>query len=518
MRDRATEIMQLRSTCFDLLIVGGGVHGAAIACEAARSGARVAMIDRGDFASGASSNSLKILHGGFRYLRQLDFARMRTSIRCRREWAQLAPDLVRPLPCAIATTGYGPRNSLPFAAALAANDIISADRNRGLSGTQRIPRGRLLRPAQYEAVARDLLGPVHSAGALWWDAVALETEALVIGLMERATAAGACSANYVGARELLMGSKGVHGVGAWDMESGETFEIRAAQTICAVGAGENVLTAEIDRHAGISRPACWAMNVVLKDRPVAEVAIAVSLPTERDRESASPSRHLFFVPWRNRTMIGTHYLACDDSRNEADQRHRAVSELLDLAHSAAPASRFGESDICFVHWGKLALSRPWCGNEPAPLLASPRLCDYGRVASRAGLWSIEGPKFTSALDVARQTVQRVLGTRCGSMRTEGADPTRRANRVVGADPEASGADAARYLAARKLEDTVLRRNGLGSAGHPGVAALEACARGMGRILGWDPARTRSEVQGLSEFYRERHSCTRNKQPLQQEAP
>lgn len=517
MRDRETEIMHLRNTSFDLLIVGGGVHGAAIAHEAARSGARTAIIDRADFASGASSNSLKILHGGFRYLRQFDFARMRNSVRCRRQWAQLAPDLVRPLPCAIAATGYGASNPLPFAAALAANDIISADRNRGLSSAQRIPRGRLLRQAHYDEVARHLLGPVRSPGALWWDAVALDTEALVVGLIERAAAAGACAANYVEARELLVGSKGVHGVSAWDVESGEAFEIRAAQTICAVGAGENGPTAALDRHAGIARPACWAVNVVLKARPEADVAIAAHVPAAGSKEPTSQSRHLFFVPWRERTMIGTHYLPCNDSESENDQRHRAVSELLDLAHRAAPASRFGESDICFVHWGKLALERQWRRNEPAPLLSSPRLCDYGRVASLTGLWSVEGPKFTSALDVAQRTVQRVLGTRGESTRAGKSDPTP-LNRAVATDPETSGAEAARHLAARKLEDTVLRRTGLGSAGHPGTAVLEACARGMGRCLGWDAVRTRSEVQSLSQHYREHHSGTNSKHLLQQEQP
>jgi glycerol-3-phosphate dehydrogenase len=509
MRDRETEIMHLRDTSFDLLIVGGGVHGAAIACEAARSGARVAVIDRADFASGASSNSLKILHGGFRYLRQFDLARMRSSIRCRRQWAQLAPDLVRPLPCAIAATGYGARNPLPFAAALAANDIISADRNRGLSRTQRIPRGRLLRRAQYDEVARHLLGPVSSPGALWWDAVALDTEALVVGLIERAAAAGACAANYIEARELLVSSKGVRGVSAWDVESGEAFEIRASHTICAVGAGENGLTTALDRHAGVSRPACWAVNVVSKARSAADVAIAAYMPD---------SRHLFFVPWRERTMIGTHYLPCSDSQDESEQRNRAVSELLGLANSAAPAGRFEESDICFVHWGKLALERQWRGTEPAPLLNSPRLCDYGRVASMTGLWSIEGPKFTSALDVARRTVQQVLGTHSGSAWAAISNPSPGVNRVVGADPETSGADAAKHLAARKLEDTVLRRTGLGSAGHPGTAVLEACARGMSRTLGWDAERTRSEVQSLSQHYRERHSGTNRTHLFQQEKP
>ena len=481
------------------------MHGAAIACEAARSGARIAVIDRADFAGGASSNSLKILHGGFRYLRQLDLPRMRSSIRSRRQWAQLAPDLVMPLPCAIATTGYGARSPLPFAAALAANDILSADRNRGLSCAQRIPRGRLLRRAQYDEVARHLLGPTHSRGGLWWDAVALDTEALVVGLIERASAAGACAANYVEARELLVGSNGVRGVSAWDVESREAFEIRASHTLCAAGAGENGLTAALDRHAGIQRPACWAVNVVLQTRPQADVAIAAPL---------ADSRYLFFVPWRQRTMIGTHYLPCNDSQNESDQRRRGMSELLGLARSAAPASRFEESDICFVHWGKLALERAWRGSEPAPLLNSPRLSDYVHVASLPGLWSIEGPKFTSALDVAQRTVQRVLGTR-GSGKSNTTTPG--ANRIVGADPETSGAEAARHLAARKLEDAVLRRTGLGSAGYPGKPVLEACARGMGRTLGWDAVRIRSEVEGLSQHYRERHSSN-NKQFLQEETP
>src|SRR5215470_12999456 len=143
------ELERLRTETFDLLVIGGGVQGAALAHVASSRGLRVALIEREDFASGTSSNSWKILHGGLRYLQQLDIVRMRSSTLARREWMRLAPSLVRPLPCAISSRGSGTRSPAAFAVALGINDLIAYDRNAGLPESIRVPNGRLLSRAEF---------------------------------------------------------------------------------------------------------------------------------------------------------------------------------------------------------------------------------------------------------------------------------------------------------------------------------------------------------------------------------
>lgn len=494
------DIDRLRTAAFDLLIVGGGVHGAALAFEAASRGVGVALIERGDFAGGASSNSLKILHGGFRYLQHANLLRMRNSIRARWEWSAMAPGLVRPLPCAIAAQGWGTRSFPVLASALAVNDLVSIDRNRHIPKSVCVPNGRMLMRDEFHAIAGPLVGGVGTSGCVWWDVLALDTEALVIGLIAGAAAAGACVANYVAATQLLVSSGAVHGVVATDMESGTTFELGAARTICAMGTSSTGLTDEVDRRRPWVNHSCWATNVVLNEKWHSEAALVLTAP--------SAARELFFVPWRDRTMIGTHYAECDDRHDEAGQRRKAVADLLELAGNAAPVRRVEESDVCFVHWGSLPLDLAWRPGTPLRLSAAPLLVDYGRQTGLTGLWSVTGVKFTTALEVARWALARVLPGL--TMRSMAPIPARFG--MLGsltsdrspADAESAGECAARDWLARRLEDAIFRRTGLGSAGYPGRETLEGCARGMARPLGWRPERIATEVRETMARYRERH--------------
>ena len=115
---------------FDLAIVGGGIYGACIALEAARRGLSSVTLERADFGSQTSFNSLRIVHGGLRYLRDANPKLMRTMSRERRRWMRIAPHLVHPLPCLIPTYRKLTKSKLTLATALKLNDLMSHDRNR----------------------------------------------------------------------------------------------------------------------------------------------------------------------------------------------------------------------------------------------------------------------------------------------------------------------------------------------------------------------------------------------------
>ena len=153
---------------FDLVIAGAGSHGTFAAWDAAMRGLRVALVDRGDLVSGASSNSLKVAHGGLRYLQKLDFRRMRASAAERSTLLRLAPHLVRPLGFAVPTQGLGVDSKAALRAGLAVNDLVTWDRNAGLSGGSRIPGGRLLSRPRARELFPNFERPLDGA-ALWYD-------------------------------------------------------------------------------------------------------------------------------------------------------------------------------------------------------------------------------------------------------------------------------------------------------------------------------------------------------------
>jgi len=118
------DLSQLADQSFDLVIVSGGVHGAWIAWDAALRGLSVALIERGDFGQETSANSLKTVHGGLRYLQDLDIGLVRTMIQERSAYLRIAPHLVHPLPCLMPTYTKLMRSRPVMGAAIRLNDLF----------------------------------------------------------------------------------------------------------------------------------------------------------------------------------------------------------------------------------------------------------------------------------------------------------------------------------------------------------------------------------------------------------
>src|SRR5262245_34233124 len=136
----------------ELLVIGGGIHGAAVAWDAAQRGLSVALVEAADFGGGTSWNSLRTIHGGLRHLQRADLGGLRESARERSVLLRIAPEVVRPLAFLVPTYGHGLRGREALAVALGLNDALTRGRNRDLPAERQIPASRILSPA--EALAR----------------------------------------------------------------------------------------------------------------------------------------------------------------------------------------------------------------------------------------------------------------------------------------------------------------------------------------------------------------------------
>jgi len=181
---------------YDVLLIGGGVQGLAIARDAASRGLSVALVERDDFGAGNSGNSQKIVHGGLRYLQHADLRRMRESIRERRILLATAPHLVQPLGFLLPTRGRGLRGRLAMSAALALNDMIGFDRNATRDPARRLPRSRVLSVQEAGSLAPQALPDGSTGAALWYDAQMLDSERLLLAIAKAAHDAGAALANH----------------------------------------------------------------------------------------------------------------------------------------------------------------------------------------------------------------------------------------------------------------------------------------------------------------------------------
>ncbi len=545
MRD---SVAQLVDETFDVLVIGAGIHGAAAAWTASRLRLRTALIDQGDFGGATSANSLKVIHGGLRYLQHGNFPRMRESILARRSFLALAPHLVRPQPFLLPTTGGGLRGRAALRVALALNDLVAFDRNWGLEEGHRLPRGRLLSGADARALLPGLKGEDVTGAALWYDALAENTERLTLSLVLSAEAAGAAVANHVRARQLLAEGGAVRGVEVEDRLSGETFTVRARAVINAAGPWlEQPWSGLRPRF-----PLVGAWNVVVGKPLFGAYGVGLeSLQEHRDHDALVQrgKRNLFFVPWRGGTMVGTVYEPFAGDPADYRPRRATVQAFLDEINHVYPPAALGMDDVTFVHVGTQPAPASGGAASVEPDKHSEVVAHDGQNGPR-GLLSIKGVKFTTGLGVGRwaarlaarglgrmdappdenslyggehvvaaahvaswaaqrrlsisEACARRLATQYGTRAEFVLDMAcaDQAATVPGA-PDALLAEvrhALQFEHAARLGDVLLRRTEWGSAGRPAAETVCAVRDLMARELGWPAEQVAREEQALDREY------------------
>ena len=499
------DIPRLAETPFDLLVVGAGIFGACAAWDASLRGLSVAVVDQDDFGAATSANSLRIVHGGLRYLARGDFRRMRESIRERSALLRIAPGLVQPLEILVPTYGHGARGRAAYAAALTLNDLISFGRNRGLDPASRIPAGRLV--SRDECLASFPWFPSEglTGGAVWYDAQLRHPERLTLSFLQSAARLGAQPVNYLRVDRLLTRSGAVHGARVTDRLTGTEFEIRARAVLVAAGPWtESIVNTAVSTPTSPETPLplathALAMNVVL-DRRLAEVAVGVGARSGSEEDPVcGGSRFLFCAPQRGGTVLGTWYAA--SSVGDESTRAHGAKALVKEFNDACPGLDLTNRDVVDCQWGWLPLKNGKEPGRPDALAERSRITDHGAADGVRCLISVEGVKFTTARRVVEQAIDCVfvsLGRAIPPCRTaeQQLDEATVPPEVTQTLSEEEIFRAVRQEMAVKLSDLVFRRTRLGSAPKLQRGAVEAAARTFAAESGWDERRVVEEVDAV----------------------
>jgi glycerol-3-phosphate dehydrogenase len=494
-------IPRLADTTFDLLIVGAGIYGACAAWDAALRGLSVAVVDQDDFGAATSANSLRIVHGGLRYLARGDFSSMRESIRERSTLLRIAPGLVEPISVLVPTYGAGARGRVAHAAALALNDLVSLTRNRHLDQDRVIPCGRVVSRDECLRLFPWFETAGLSGGAIWHDAQLRHPERLTLSFVEAAAASGAVPVNYLRVRRLLTHRGVAQGARGIDCLSGAEVDIRARAVLVAAGPWTRNLVTTATGAPVLDLPGrAMGLNVVIARR-LADLAFGVRSRTGLLEDPVCGGhRFLFCAPQGKGSLLGTWYAA--DPSDPRAARDRGVATLLGELNDACPGLKLSPGDVVRCQWGWLPLKGGSEPGRPDALAERPRITDHGRQGVRH-LFSVEGVKYTTARLVAEQAVDRLLASldrtgpacRTAELRLSGAQD--RAAVEPGAMPAREEiVRAVREEMAVTLTDIVFRRTGLGSVPGPDRAAVESAARMAGSELGWDSLRQEAEVDAV----------------------
>jgi glycerol-3-phosphate dehydrogenase len=457
-----------RGDPLDLLVVGGGITGAGTALDAASRGLKVGLVERFDFASGTSSKSSKLVHGGLRYLEQREFGLMREACTERDLLRRLAPQLVEPIPFVLPVSRRLTRAK--FGVGLWAYDALASFRNLRLH--------RHVDGGETESLVPALPRGQVQGGFVFYDCKTDDVR-LVMEVLIQATRYGTTVANYCAARDLEGGEDGCI-VLVEDLLGGETIEVRARRVVCAAGVWADHVEALARPDAtGRLRPSKGIHLLLPRDRIDLDEAAAFVPDVER-------RRMLFVIPWLDSVLVGT-----TDTHYEGSLDHPSVDEedrayCLD-ALNAIFGMELGTGDIAGAYAGLRPLV---AGRRDATADLSRRHSVYDIAP---GIRGITGGKLTTYRRMARDVVDRVasdLGAtaksrtrwiRLGSGNVDALDAAvARRTRRLGLSPEVH-ANLVRCYGDRALDvlDVAAQEDALApmAPGHQPIAAEALyCAR------------------------------------------
>jgi glycerol-3-phosphate dehydrogenase len=571
--DRGQALAALSEEEFDVVVVGGGITGAGVALDAATRGYSVALLERADFASGTSSRSSKLVHGGLRYLQNFDLGLVREALLERQLMVELAPHLVRPLPLVVAAF-EGARPDRLMGVGLNLYDVMSVTDRRSAGDKLRPRRSRKGRaeraqgngpgppgpdggeswsPERHRVISGEeviellpaLAAREPTSGYVFYDCQTDDVR-LVLTVLGEAERFGAVCANRVDVTGLLESEGRAQGVRVLDVESGERFDVRAANVINATGVWADELRPE-ELHGEAELPTIRpsrGTHIMLRhdDLPLVGGAIV----------PAGAGRSIFALPWLGHTLVGT-----TDNDYEGPLDHvRPSSEDIEYLLEALNVffgTSLGPDDLA----GAFAGVRPLISTGD-----SKKSVDISRKAelyeTSSGMITITGGKLTTWRRMAKMTVDRLverdardapchtheiplgqaiaveelpriegvpepsypaLASRYGHAAHDvlalAAERGELAQPIVAGSPDllAEVALAARREQARSIGDVLFRRTRLAllaareigseppEPGAGGAAPLRRVGETMARELGWDAGRLARELERYTEVAR-----------------
>ncbi|MBI1953478.1 MAG: glycerol-3-phosphate dehydrogenase/oxidase [Candidatus Omnitrophica bacterium] len=485
----------LASRTFDLLIVGGGIMGAGIAWDAASRGLSCALVEQGDFAGGASSKTTKLIHGGIRYLEQLDFGLVRQSIRERGRLLQIAPHLVKPLPFLIPVAGDSPRPWPWVWAGVTLYDF--------LAGENRVRARRFLNAGEMTDEEPVLSGVPAARGALYHDAQ-MDDARLVLAVLQAAHAAGAQAVNHCSVVRWILQAGKVSGAEVEDRVSGRRYTVKAGAVVNAAGPW-------VDRLRRLADPA--AQPIVRPSKGIHLVYPDLGLKHALLLAAPQDHRIFFLIPWRNLTLIGTTDTDYSGDPSQAQAAPEDVEYLMAQTNRLLPRLRLEKTKVISTFAGV----RPLMAQEKK----DPWAVGRGHLIheDKNGLVSLAGGKFTTFRRVAEEVVdllakrfpEKKLASCCTARSPLGQALTPGSVQAPPLCPhhpftQEDVRRAVQEEMAVTLSDLLWRRLQVGHSPCHGLDGLQAAAETMGGLLGWSAGEVNRQVERYRQEVEESRSA------------
>jgi glycerol-3-phosphate dehydrogenase len=530
----ANRLAGLDGAALDAVVIGGGMAGAGVARDLALRGASVVLFEKGDFASGTSSKSSKLIHGGLRYLELGDFKLVRESLREKKTLERLAPHLVRPLPFLVPIYRGAPRGLITVRIGMWLYDLLTPGKTT--------ERYRVLRPVDALTMEPSVRAEDLRGAGYYFDDLLLYPERLCLENVLSAARHGARTFNYCEVEEFVHGRRGIEGVKVRDLLSGQVQLVRAATIVNCAGPW-------VDRVRAMAKVADRSPRVVRTTK-----GIHCLLPRMTDRAvylSARDERMIFVIPWREFSLVGTTDTDFEGDPDRLWATREEVTYLLEEVAKVLPDKRATFDNVSYTYAGVRPLSfEP--GASASKVSRDHKVIPEG---PDGRFFSVTGTKLTCFRSLAEDVgnrVMRALGRaqapRTARLTLDGADEevgkiearvwmdvseemaatglsrgTLRTlvetygrayprvlelgrklpdgfERLCPSNPEivAQLHHALREEQAVSLQDVLLRRTGIGQSRCQGLDCAESIAARMAELGGWSRRRLDAELEAYSQ--------------------
>jgi len=528
---------------FDLIIIGGGITGAAVAYAAAGRGLKIALFEKKDFGGATSAATSKLIHGGLRYLANMEFKLVRESLQERRILGNIAPNFVYPLPFIFPGYKSWKGNMWKMAAGMFLYDMLSFDKKNTWDPSKRLPNHKTLNYKQTIEKEPNLISEKLRNSVVFYDYQSIFPERLTLAFIRSAVDYGAEVSNYSEVIDFSYENNDtVNGVIVKDHISGQTAEYKAALTVNCGGTWADKILEKAAKNKSISHEVKRSEGIhVITDKIAGDHVVSLQ---KKD------GTHMMIMPWRNHSIIGTTDKEYHGSPDNYRVSKASIDEVINDVNSHY-GKKISYKNIKHVYGGL----RPLVDDQTEGSYSSSRKYEVydNREDGLSGLITVEGGKYTTSRNLAKTVINLVAeklnrkidssvthslylaGSEIRNMKefmkkqqlhytdfsketveyisrnygTLSKDVFQLARdnkayaKVVSHDGEllAEAVYAVQKESARSLKDILLRRTGIGTLGHPGKEILEATAQTAAHLLDWSDEKTQDEINAAEAYFK-----------------
>ena len=536
---------KIKNQHFDILIIGGGITGAAIAYEAATRGLSVALFEKNDFGGATSAATSKMIHGGLRYLAKMEFRLVRESLRERRILTNIAPNFVHPVPYILTAYKKGKTPGWMLKVAMVLYDILSFDKNRLWDKSKKMPRHKSISKVKVLELESNVKQAELRRSQMYYDCISFSPERLTLAFVNSAVDAGAKVLNYAEIQDFvfnnILGKKKITGLTVQDKVDGETFKVFGKQVInCAGPWADIVVNKAMGIHSSNHLRRSEGIHLITKKMVDNYIVTATT----------KSGRHCFVVPWRKQTLLGTTDKEFVGNPDEYRITKKAITDFLTEVNDVfGNEEKLKYSDVKYAYGGL----RPLVEDQTGDVYESSRKYEIVNHEKEgiSRLITVEGGKYTTSRSLAEHVVDQLFSVfniskissvsakqflkNCAIENFEDFVSSKQKQfdafkpnqvaflcKMYGTEvdsilklakeekltgkPDADGELEAQVIyaikneMAVKLSDILMRRTGIGTLGHPGKKIVEKVAGIAALLLNWDEKQKKEEIVAVEQIF------------------